>query len=265
MGVAKIGLYNGEPAIKERIGNSGLKAVSQTLIVMLSLYLLFGALIFIFQRNLLYFADETVPAPADYGLADVESIRFPTDDRLKIFAWWRPPVSEYAPVLVYFHGNAGHLGHRAEKVAPFLRKGYGLLLVTYRYNAGTGGTPNENSLYRDGDAAVQYLQQRGIRTDRLVLYGESLGTALAVNSAKNFPVACLVLEAPFSSMADLAQHHYPYLPAKWLIRDRFQSDLHIQNVNVPMLFVHGRQDQIVPLKFAQKLVEFIETACPRNR
>ncbi|MDA0655843.1 MAG: alpha/beta hydrolase, partial [Proteobacteria bacterium] len=117
----------------------------------------------------------------------------------------------------------------------------------------SGGSPREEGFYRDGRAVLKFLKQRNISLDRIALYGESLGTAVAIDLAASIRPTCLLLEAPFSSMAALAQHHYWYLPAKWLLLDRFNSAARLATVNAPTLIIHGKQDQIVPLKFAEAL------------
>jgi fermentation-respiration switch protein FrsA (DUF1100 family) len=234
--------------------------VISILVWILALYFVFGVLVFIFQRNLIYHPDQSRPRPIDYGLPDVQSVQVGTEDDFKLHAWWHPPRSDTSPVIAYFPGNAGHIGHRAEKIRPFLERGFGVLLVGYRYNAQSGGAPREEGFYRDGRAVLKFLKHRDIPLDRIVLYGESLGTAVAIDLAASNKPACLLLEAPFSSMAALAQHHYWYLPAKWLLLDRFNSAIRLPSVKAPTLIIHGKQDQIVPLKFAEALA----AAAPRS-
>ncbi|HAT35158.1 MAG TPA: hypothetical protein DCS82_05540 [Rhodospirillaceae bacterium] len=219
-------------------------------------YLGFGVLMFVFQRGLMYHTDQSVPQPSAYALIDVEAVRVPTEDGLELFAWWRQPKTPDSPVIAYFHGNAGHIGYRADKITPYLKRGYGVLLVTYRYNAKTGGSPSQEGLYRDGRAALEFLRARKIPRERIALYGESLGTAVAIATARaggRKEAACLLLEAAFDSMSAVAQHHYPYLPARWLIRDRYDSASSISQLQIPILMIHGRRDRIVPLKFAEAL------------
>ncbi len=220
----------------------------------LALYAGFIAVLYTAQRSLLYHPDQTIPNPADYGAADMTAIRIPTEDGYSLLAWWRPPRAD-SPALVFFQGNAGHIGDRAGKVRDFLDAGLGVLLVSYRYNAGSGGKPSEEALLADGRAAMAFLKAEGVTGRRIVVYGESLGTGIAVAMAAAHEVGAVVLEAPFSSMADLAQHHYWYAPTRWLIRDRFDSMARIGAIGAPLLVVHGALDTLIPLRFGQMLYD----------
>lgn len=216
-------------------------------------YLLFGLTLFACQRYLLYHPSEARPDPADFGLPSVKVVRIPTADGVNLFAWWHPPASPGKPVIAYFHGNAGHNGHRADKIRPYLENGYGLLLPTYRYNAGAGGTPSEEGLYEDGRAAFRFLAAEGISPDQVAVYGESLGSAVAVTMAVENRIAAVVLEAPYSSIADVAQIHYWYLPTRWMVKDRFDLTRKISRIGAPLLVVHGERDRIIPVRFAREL------------
>lgn len=221
----------------------------------LGLYVSFIALLYFAQRSLLYHPDQTIPDPADYGVAEMTAIRVPTADGYALLAWWRPPRDRGRPVLAFFQGNAGHIGDRADKVRAYLDAGYGVLLLSYRYNAGSGGEPGEDALLGDGRAALAFLKREGVAPGRIVLYGESLGTGIAVAMAATHDIGALVLEAPYSSMVELAQHHYWYAPARWLVRDRFDSMARIGAIGAPLLVVHGRLDRLIPLRFGQKLYD----------
>ena len=213
------------------------------------------ALLYVIQRSLLYHPDQTIPDPAASGVPEMTALRLPTEDGLALLAWWRAPREPSSPVLLVIHGNAGHIGDRAHKVRDYLDQGYGVLLLSYRYNAETGGSPSEANLFADARMAVSYLRQEGVPDDRIVLFGESLGSGIAVAMATEFPVGALVLEAPYSSMPDMAQHHYWYAPARWLVRDRFDSMSRIGKVSAPILVIHGEDDTVIPLKFGRRLFE----------
>jgi uncharacterized protein len=223
--------------------------------IAVAVYGIFIALLYFGQRSLLYHPDQTVPRPEDYGVAEMSAIHLATPDGLELLAWWRPALTAQAPVIVYFHGNAGHIGNRAAKVRAYLDAGYGVLLLSYRYNAGAGGSPAEDSLFGDADKALGFLKSEGIPDDRIVLYGESLGSGIAVAMAAKHHVGALVLEAPYSSMPDLAQHHYWYAPSRWLVRDRFDSLSRIGAVKAPLLIVHGEADTVIPVKYARRLFD----------
>jgi hypothetical protein len=219
----------------------------------LAVYAVFIAALYAAQRSLLYHPDPLIPDPGDYGVAEMTAIRIETVDGYALLAWWRPPGGPENPVLVYFHGNAGHIGERADKIRDYLDAGFGVLLVSYRYNAGSGGKPGEAALFADGRAAMAYLSAQGVAGDRIVVYGESLGSGVAVAMAATHDVGAVVLEAPYSSMAELAQYHYWYAGARWLVRDRFDSMARIGAIDAPLLVVHGRLDRLIPPRFGQTL------------
>lgn len=218
-----------------------------------------GALggLFLFQRSLLYYPGPEGPGPASAGLRGVADVRVPTADGLELRAWWREPDGD-APTLLYLHGNAGTLAGRAGKVAPYLEAGYGLLLLAWRGYDGNPGRPAEQGLYRDGAAALAFLAEQGIGAGRVVLYGESLGGAVAVHMATETRPAALVLEAPFDSVPAVAQAHYPLFPVKRLVLDRFDSAARIGRVTAPVLILHGERDRVVPIRFAERLYAHIE-------
>lgn len=218
-----------------------------------ALYVGFVAFLYFAQERLMYHPVAEEPHPGLYGLDRVSPIRLVTADGLSILAWQAPPADASKPVLVLYHGNAGHLGDRAEKVRFYLDQGYGLLMPTWRYNAGAGGFPSEQGLLADARAALDHLAGEGVEASRIVLYGESLGTGLAVAMAAERPVAAVVLEAPYSSVVDVAADRYPFAPVRRLIKAHYDSTARIGRVTAPILIAHGSDDRIIPLRFARKL------------
>ncbi|HJN61504.1 MAG TPA: alpha/beta hydrolase [Alphaproteobacteria bacterium] len=205
------------------------------------------------QRRLLYFPSSERPSPALSGVPEMAEVSLATEDGLALLAWHRAPARAALPTLVYFHGNAGHIGMRADKVRPYLDAGFGVLLTTWRGYSGNPGKPDEAGLYRDGAAALAYLQETGTAPESILLYGESLGTGIAVHLAAERAPAAVVLEAPFTSIADVAQARFPILPVKHLILDRFDSKSKIAQVAAPLLIVHGGRDGTIPLRFGKRL------------
>lgn len=207
------------------------------------------------QRSMIYFPDQTEPHPHDHGLPRMESIRIAVEDGVEILAWWHAPADETHPVLVYFHGNAGHIGERDYKLHDMVAAGYGVLLATYRYNARAGGKGSEQALLADARRIIDYVEGYGIAENRIVLYGESLGSGVAVAMAAEHDVAGLILESPYSSIADVAHSRYWFALAKWLLRDRFDSMARIGKIRAPIMLLHGHADRTIPIRFGEKLYD----------
>jgi fermentation-respiration switch protein FrsA (DUF1100 family) len=204
------------------------------------------------DRRLLYFPDRTRPDLRAVGLAAAREVRVATEDGLDLLAWWVPPAAT-RPVIVYFHGNGGHIGYRAERLHVLAGAGFGALFLEYRGYGGNPGSPSEEGFYADARAALAFIDRRGIPPERLVLYGESLGTAVAVRMASERQVAAVVLESPYTSIEALGRHHYPLLPVRLLLRDRFDAAARIGAVRAPLLFLHGERDDVVPAAFGRAL------------
>ncbi len=215
------------------------------------------ALIWTLQRRLMYFPTGGVPTPQAIGLTDVEPVTFETTDGLRLNAWFvaASGPSPHLTVLV-FNGNAGNRAHRGPLAAALHRHGLQVLLVDYRGYGGNPGAPTQNGLAADSRAARAYLAGRpDVDASRLVYFGESLGTAVAVNLAVEHPPAALVLRSPFTSMADVGRHHYPFLPVRLLLRDRFAAIDQIRRIRVPLLVIAGGRDRIVPIDHSRRLYE----------
>lgn len=236
------------------------RKMSSGLFAVLIGYGVIVALVFLFQRSLIYFPSSHRPQPADYFVPEMTVHGLETSDGLELLAWYRAPRGSSAPVIVYFHGNAGHIGYRGPKIRPYLDAGYGVLLPSWRGYSGNAGSPSEEGLYADGRAALAFLEAEGIAPARWVLYGESIGSGVAVELARaralaDSPVGAVVLESPFTSLEDMAAFHYPWLPVRWLMRDHYDSLSKIAAIGAPLLIVHGEKDHIVPLSNARKLAE----------
>ncbi|HEY7690569.1 MAG TPA: alpha/beta hydrolase [Dongiaceae bacterium] len=212
------------------------------------------ALLFVFQRNLMYFPDRARPDLTEAGAGSLlETVSYRSADGLDLAAWYRPPPTPEAAVLVHFHGNAGSIGDRVTRILPFADAGVGILLAEYRGFGGNSGTPTEQGLYADARAAIGFLQREGIAADRMVFYGESLGSGVAVQMATEQACGALVLEAPYSSVVDVAQDRYWMFPVRVLVKDRFDSTAKIGAVRCPVFIMHGDADRVIPIKFAERL------------
>lgn len=210
-------------------------------------------LLYVGQRDMIYHPTDIVPEPAAYGVPEMTAHRIASSGGARPLIWWAPPSDPNRPLIVYFHGNGGHLGLRAERARAYLRAGYGVLLAGYRYNAGAGGEPSEDGLLADGRAAVEFAAAQGFQPDRIVFYGESLGSGVATAMATEYGAAALVLEMPYSSVADVAQDRFWYLPVRWLVKDQFDSVARIGNLRAPVLILHGEKDAVIPVWTARRL------------
>ena len=216
-------------------------------------YLILVALMFVLQRSLLYPGAKERPSRASYQAGDYREVTTRTEDGLELHHWYLEPSGEGRPVVVVFHGNGGHYGHRAAKYRALAEAGFGLFLASYRGYGGNPGRPSEDGLSADARSVLQWLSDEGVPSSRLVIYGESLGSAVAVRMAAEEELGALVLEAPMSSIAEVAQSHYWYLPARWLLLDKWNSMARIDKVAEPILVVHGGRDGVVPQRFGRKL------------
>ena len=228
---------------------------SAVLILAVLGYVAVAGLLFFGQRSVLYHPEDMAPQPADFAVPEMTAQRLKTPDGYRPLAWWFPGHAKMAQVVVWFHGNGGHLGHRAGRARLFIDAGYGVLLAGYRYNAGAGGAPSEEGLIADGRAAVEFVRSQGVPTDRIILYGESLGTGVATALAAEYEVGGLILEMPYSSITDVASARYWFLPVGLLLLDTFDSEARMARVRAPVLVIHGEKDRVIPVEFGRKLFD----------
>ena len=213
------------------------------------------ALLWFAQRSLIYFPDGQVPPAGAVGLSRAEIVVFRTDDGLDLEAWFVPARSPIADrTIVVFNGNAGNRAHRAPLALAFANEGYATLLVDYRGYGGNPGLPTERGLELDARAALRYLATRtDVDLTRVVYFGESLGAAVAVYLASVEPPAALILRSPFTSLVEMGQHHYPFLPVRWMLRDRYPSIERMSAIRCPVLFIAGDSDSVVPFDDTETL------------
>jgi fermentation-respiration switch protein FrsA (DUF1100 family) len=214
----------------------------------------YGALLtlmYLFQRRMMYFPDARRHVPAQVGFPQAKEIALETSDGEKLIAWHVPPRAG-KPVVLYFQGNAGASDLRVGRFRWLIEDGTGLIAPSYRGYGSSSGRPTEQGLIRDAEAAYQFASER-YAPSRLVLFGESLGTAVAIALAAEREIGGLILDAPFSSAADVGAAAYPFVPVRWLIKDPFRSDRRIGRVKVPILVLHGARDRVVPLRFGERL------------
>ncbi len=213
-------------------------------------YLAIIALVYTQQRRLLFPASPVRISAAQAGLDGVQDVVIATSDGEQLVAWWKPPEPGRA-LLLYFHGNGGSLLNRRDRVRMLTQDGRGILIVSYRGYSGSTGTPSESGLREDARAARDWLST--YEPGRIVLYGESLGTGVAVRLATERQVGGVILDAPYTSTADIAKGLFWYLPVALLMRDQFRSIDRIGDIKVPLLVMHGEEDSVIPIALSELL------------
>jgi uncharacterized protein len=236
-----------------------MKRMTSFIFIVVAIYVGSTAFLFLFQRSFMYHPSAGHLDPALFDVPEMALVKIETDDGLSLAAWYRAPKTPEVPTLLYFHGNAGHIGDRADKVKPYLDQGFGVLLLSYRGFGTNHGYPTEQNLYLDGQAALKFLAEMRIPIFRTVIYGESLGTGVAVEMARNKAISALVLEAPFSSMMAAASRHFKFFPVRFLVRDKYDSISKINEIKAPVLILHGVRDKTVPFDLGRKLYEAAPT------
>jgi uncharacterized protein len=222
----------------------GLIIVIATIIILMSLL----------QRLLIYTPNSIKPDISAINVIGMQEIIIHTSDGLSLISWYKA-ARKGRPTLLYLQGNSGNIEDRAQIIRPYLEKGYGILLLGYRGYGGNPGRPKEQGLYRDGNAAWQYLTRKNIPAACIIIYGESLGTGVAIELAVHHPAGALVLLAPYTSMDDVGAHLYPYLPVRLLLKDHFNSLAKIAMIKFPILMLAAKNDEVVPLYLTKQLYD----------
>ena len=221
------------------------------LITGVSVYALIVAVLYVTQRAMLYHPTATQIPPAAAGMPEAQEVVLDTSDGEKLIAWHVPPRGD-KPVVIYFHGNGEIAPWRAERHRATTANGTGLIALNFRGYGGSTGTPTEEGLHRDAAAAYAFAAAR-YPAERIVLWGNSLGTGVAVKLASEKPVGKVILEAPYSSVADIAAELLPFVPMRWLMKDQFHSDRWIGSVHAPLLIMHGARDDVIGIRFGERL------------
>ena len=229
-----------------------MSGLTKPLAAAIGVYVLIALVMFGCQRSFLYLPDKTALEP---GQPSVQVVRLLSEPDLELVHLYHPPRTPNGPVVVVFHGNAGHAGYRVPKFRDLLDVGFGVFFAEYRGYGGNPGRPDETGLTADARAVMAYFQSEGVDPGRIVLYGESLGAGVAVKMAAEHPVAGVVLEAPYTSIADVAQAHYWFLPARWLVLDKWDVASRIGMVSAPVLVVQGEADRVIPVRFGKRVFE----------
>lgn len=229
--------------------------------IIIGFVLVYGALmayLYFFQSSLLYHPAKNLLEPHHYGLTKAKRVILHTADEVNITSWYIP-AKKGEPTLVYLHGNAGNVGDRSERFAIFAKTGMGMLIVSYRGFGDSEGEPSLEGLYYDARSAINYLiEEKNVPLKDIVLYGESLGSGIASKMALEYKdVRALILEAPYTSIADRAAELYPYVPVRLLLKDNFSNWNNLPHVHVPVMVFHGYLDETMPIEHSRRLLTII--------
>lgn len=214
-------------------------------------YLAFLGIMYFFQRKLIYLPSKARPSLESFK--DYTEVQTQTKDNLTLTHWY---ARKGWPYIVVLHGNAGNIEDRAYKFKFLVNQGYSVLLVSYRGYGNNPGQPTEQDLISDSTLALKWLlKHEKISSKDVVLLGESLGSGVAIALATQYPVKGLIFDGAYSSITDVGESTYPFIPVRRLLKDTWDSESRIQKVQSPTLFIHSKNDSVVPFRFAQKLFQ----------
>ena len=217
-------------------------------------YFIIILFVYFYQRNLLYHPSENNYLN-DKITFNYEEIFIETDKKIKLKSWFiKKDLNKFKTILI-FHGNAGNLFNRVYKLNELNKLDVNILLISWRGFSGNKGKPTEKNLYRDADESVKWLNNQGVISKNIILYGESLGTGVATELGTSNAFGGIILESPFTSIANAAKIYYPYLPVSIILKDRYDSIGKIKNINTPIFIMHGKMDNIVPQQMGLELFE----------
>ena len=221
--------------------------------LLIVIYVVITTVVYFYQRKLLYhpFSAEIT---GEGLIHNFETINFKTSDNFVLKGWFHLKNSNKKTIL-FLHGNAGNLDNRIDKLNSLGSMDINFLIISWRGYSGNPGNPSEEGLYKDAMGSINWLNKKGISNDQIILYGESLGTAIATEVGQNENFAGIILEAPFTSMVDMGQKIYPIFPVKFLLKDKYESKNKIKNIKSPILIMHGEVDKIVPFRMGKKMFE----------
>ena len=217
------------------------------------IYLFIGMILFIFQRKILFNVSGKPKKPSEYNLSSVKEIFINTEDGEDLLAWYSEPLNN-KPIMLYLHGNSFDIGERAYRIKRYIGQGWGVLLLAWRGYSGNLGKPTEKNLYLDAEAALKWIKYKlKCDYDKIIIYGESLGSGVAIELCTRYKFKSIILEAPFTSITDIAKKRYFIYPVKYLILDPFNNYSKIDKIKSPLLIISGKKDEIVPHLHSKKL------------
>ena len=217
-------------------------------------YIVVIIFVYFYQRNLLYHPSEN-NYQNDTIQFNHQEIFIKVNNEIKLKSWIINKDLKNFKTLVFFHGNAGDLSNRIYKLNELDKLNINILLISWRGFSGNEGYPTEKNLYEDAEAAIKWLNKKKVSNSQIILYGESLGSGVAVELGKENNFNGIILESPFTSIENSAKIYYPYLPVKLLLKDRYDSISKIKMINIPILIMHGKKDDVIPFSMGKELFE----------
>ncbi|MFL2897503.1 MAG: alpha/beta hydrolase [Candidatus Pelagibacter sp.] len=230
--------------------------VLNSFLILLIIYISVVVFLFFYQRKLLYHPSENNYLDETQLNHKIEKTYIQSND--KLVSWYFKKNSKFKTIL-FFHGNAGKLDNRVYKLNELSKLELNYLIVAYRGFSGNAGKPTESGLYEDANFAKIWLNKNGVKDEDIIIYGESLGTAVAIDLASRYNFSGIILESPFTSMLDLAQKYYPIFPVKLILKDRYESRKKLNDIKSPVLVMHGKKDKIVPFYMGEQILETLST------
>jgi fermentation-respiration switch protein FrsA (DUF1100 family) len=234
-----------------------MRSLITLLTIAAGVYVGLGLLLYLMQNRMVFLANmpgrALTATPADIELA-YEVVRIATADGERLHGWYVPADHGHTGVMLFFHGNAGNISHRLDSLAIFHALGLDTLIIDYRGYGESTGSPSEQGTYRDAEAAWNYLVgERGIASERIIVFGRSLGGAVGAWLASRVQPGGVIIESCFSSGADMAKRLYPFLPARLITRLRYPVTDYVRDIQSPLLVVHSRDDEIIPFDMGQAI------------
>ena len=224
-------------------------------IIIIGVYIIFAGALFIFQSRYIYFPERVLSADPDSIGLPFESVSLETTDGVKLAGWFIPSEGARG-VILFFHGNAGNISHRLDSIRIFHQLGLDVFIFDYRGYGQSEGKPSEQGTYKDAEAAWRYLtEERQVKPNDIIVFGRSLGGAVASWLAQRYTPGALILESAFTSLPDIAATVYPYLPVRLLLRFEYNTAEYLGGVNCPVLIVHSRDDEMMPFSHGERLFE----------
>ena len=230
--------------------------VLNSFLILLIVYISVIVFLFFYQRKLLYHPSENNYLDETQLNHTIEKTFIQSND--KLVSWYFKKNPKFKTIL-FFHGNAGKLDNRVYKLNELSKLELNYLIVAYRGFSGNAGKPTESGLYEDANFAKIWLNKNGVKDKDIIIYGESLGTAVAIDLASRNNFSGIILESPFTSMLDLAQKYYPIFPVKLILKDRYESRKKLNDIKSPVLVMHGKKDKIVPFYMGEQILEALSS------